>query len=70
MEQKWAAHSFNYPLVEYFIGLMLFRKYHVVINVHFMPFKYDIFLSLQFTCCVFCSDLKNENMRDSVQRES
>ena len=33
-----------------------------------MVFKRDIFLCLQFICCVFCSELQSENMRDSVQR--
>ena len=47
---------------------MLFKKIHTVINVPFMTFKHDIFLCFQFICCAFCSDLKNENMRDSVQR--
>ena len=49
---------------------MLFLKNCVVINVLFMVFKYDIFLCLQIICFVSCSNLKSENMRDSVQRGS
>ena len=49
---------------------MLFLKNCVVINVLFMVFKYDIFLCLQIICFVFCSNLKSENMRDSVQQGS
>ena len=47
---------------------MLFKKNHVAINVHFMVLKHDIFLCLKFICCAFCSDLKSENIRDSVHR--
>ena len=59
-----------YKLVEYLVNihLMLFKEIHVVLNVHCMVFKHDIFLCLQFICYAFCSDLKSENMRDSVQQ--
>ena len=59
-----------YELVEYLVNmyLMVFEKIYVIINVHFMVFKHDIFLCLQIICFAFCSDLKNENMRDSVQQ--
>ena len=51
-----------YKLVEYLVGL-LFKNNNIVINVLFMFFKNGISLCLQFICCVFCSDLKSENMR-------
>ena len=66
----WWTPITAYKLVEYLtnIHLMLFKKNHVATDVHFMVFKHDIFLCLQLICCVFCSNLKNENIRDSVQR--
>ena len=55
----------TYKLVEYItnIHLMLFKKIHVVIKVHFTVFKHDIFLCVKFVFCAFCSDLKKENIR-------
>ena len=59
-----------YKLVEYLVNvhLMLFKKNHGVFNVHFMFFKLDIFLCLQFVCYAFCSNLKSGNVRDFLQR--
>ena len=48
--------------------LNVIKKNRVAISVHLKVFNHDIFLCLQFICCVFCSDLKSENMRDSVQK--
>ena len=41
---------------------MLFKKIHFVIGLQAWHF------SLFVICCPFCSDFKNENIRDSVQR--
>ena len=37
---------------------MLFKKIHVVINIHFRVFKHDIYFCLQFICRAFCVTLK------------
>ena len=60
-------YSMQTSRISHNIQWMLFKKI-VVNNVHFMVFKHHIFLCLQFICCAFCSNLKSENLRDSVQR--
>ena len=61
-----------YKLLEYLINIhsldVIQKKNNVVINVHLIVCKHDIFLCLKFIDCAFCSDLKSENIRDSVQR--
>ena len=46
------------------------EQIHALINAYSLWSTLDIFLDLQFIRCSFYSDLKSENIMESIQRAS